>query len=147
MKKLFGFISVVLVQLTAGCELGVDGETFLAYSWTSSPQYIYDENPSTPSWITNGEYFRTDEGSYYFEYTAWDGSDWWGKYTITAEPGELFTDGAPTYFEIALYSSGPSLYEWSSPRKVDANREERERGHEKVTMNGFTIELEWGSNE
>lgn len=37
MRKVLGFIFGVLVLIPAGCELGVDGETFLAYSWTSSP--------------------------------------------------------------------------------------------------------------
>jgi len=144
-KKIFALSVVAILLLATGCEMGKDGETFLAYSWTSLPLYIYDENPSTPSTITNEEYFRTNEGRYYFEYTAWDGSDWWGTYTITANPGELFTNGAPTYFEIALYSFGPSLYKWSSPRSVDTYPNDRDNGYEKITNNGHTIELEWGS--
>jgi len=70
-KKIFALSVVAILLLATGCEMGKDGETFLAYSWTSLPLYIYDENPSTPSTITNEEYFRTNEGRYYFEYTAW----------------------------------------------------------------------------
>ena len=145
MRSSIGFVIVVLLLLSTGCKMGLDGETFLAYSWTSKPLSLYDENQSIPITITNGVYYTTDEGRYYFEYTAWDGSDWWGTYTITAEPGKLFTDGSPTYFEIALYSFGPSLYKWTYPRSLDTNREDRE-GYEKISINGFSIELEWGPN-
>lgn len=146
MKKLIGLIIILVLLFAISCEMGKEGETFLAYSWASKPLYFYDENPSTPSLVTNGEYFRTNEGRYYFEYIAWDNSGWWAYYTITAKPGELFSDGAPTYFEITLYSSGPSLYTWSTPRSLDTSREDG-KGYEKITINGSTIELEWGPRE
>jgi hypothetical protein len=123
--------------------IGGVGDTYLAYSWVGTPLVLYDENPSLPDTIVNGEYYPTEEGGFYMEYTAWDGSAYWAYYTITANPGELFSDGTPTYFEIGLYSDGPSLYEWSYPRNFETT-EEKQEGYEKLTINGITIELNYG---
>jgi hypothetical protein len=130
------------------------------------PLYLYDENPSIPSTVYNGTYYQTNEGSYYMEYTAWDGSDWWMIYTITANPGEaFFQDGAPAYFEIALYSFGPSIYQWSEPRSAgeEASEEPAETGGavsepappadrsdsgtETIIRGGYTLTIEWGRME
>ena len=102
------------------------------------------------------------------EYTAWDNSDWWAYYTISSNPGELFTDGAPAYFEIYLSSLGPSLYEWSYARNIEtlpqslhlevddntpivekalqgsAQKTLINHGFETMTVEGVTIELEFG---
>ncbi len=102
------------LTLLSGCK-GRPGDVYLAYSWVSMPLYLYDENPSTPSTIHNGDYFSSNPGTYYMEYVAWDNSGWWMKYTLTANPGEMFfVDGADAKFEIALYSFGPSIYKWSN---------------------------------
>lgn len=169
MKHTF-FTRTILVLLAAGILLGGcsggKGDVYLSYSWTSMPQYIYDENPSIPSTVYNGIYYQTNEGSYYMEYTAWDGSDWWMIYTITANPGEaFFQDGAPAYFEIALYSFGPSIYQWSDPRSAgeDQSGEPAETegavsepappagrsdsGTETIIRGGYTLTIEWGRME
>lgn len=147
MRKFLATISVVLLIFATSCMMGEDGDTYLAYSWTSLPLYLYDDNPSIPDVITNGEYYRTQEGVFYMEYTAWDGSDWSATYTITANPGEMFSNGAPSYFEISLNSFGPSLYEWSYPRSTESQTERPKEGFEKLTLNGYTIELEYQAND
>lgn len=81
------------------------------------------------------------------EYTAWDGSGWWMTYTITAQPGEpMFQDGADAYFEISLYSFGPSFYEWSYPRGFETGGEALRpaRGSERMVSGGFVLEMEYG---
>ena len=145
MRKFLVIISVVLLIFATGCMMGGKGDTYLAYSWGTKPLYLYDENPSLPNTIINGEYYRTDEGTFYMEYTAWNGSNWSATYTITANPGEMFSNGAPAYFEIGLYYFGPSLYEWSYPRNAGPTTERPTKGSEKLTINGFTIELEYCS--
>ena len=119
MKKIFLFCIGILLIITTSCVVGDDGATFLAYSWSGLPTYWYDENPSLPDTIYNGTYYTTNEGSYYMEYTAWDNSSWWMYYTISANPGELFTNGAPAYFEIYLSSYGPSFYKWNYAREIE----------------------------
>jgi len=139
---------MLIVALLAGCT-GAPGEAFLAYSWVTAPLSLYDENPAVPATVSNGEYVKTGEGSYYMEYTAWDGSGWWMTYTITAHPGEpLFQDGADAYFEISLYSFGPSFYEWSYPRGLATTSEVEPlrpvRGSERMVSGGFVLEMEYG---
>ena len=112
----FRYIKIMLVVLVAlaGCT-GPHGNARLKYSWLYKPLYLYDENPSTPSTVFNDEYFDTDPGTFYMEYTAWDGSGWWMYYTITVNEGLLFfIPGDDLWFEITLYSSGPTLWKWST---------------------------------
>ncbi len=166
---LTALILTVLMIMFGGCT-GAKGDVYLAYSWTSMPLYLYDENPSIPATVYNGTYYQTSEGSYYMEYTAWDDSSWWMIYTITANPGEaFFQDGLPAYFEIALYSFGPSIYQWSEPRGAgeDQSGEPAETngsasgsdsepaspaghsdsGTETIVRGGYTLTIEWGRTE
>jgi hypothetical protein len=110
MKKLIIPVLLLIVVVLSGC--GGPGQASLKYSWVSVPQYLYDENPSTPATIYNDQYFPTEPDTFYMEYVAWDGSAWWMIYTIEVDTGVLFSAGADWYFEIALYSSGPSFYNW-----------------------------------
>src|SRR6056297_1022916 len=144
---------VLIVALLVGCT-GAPGEAYLAYSWVTAPLSLYDENPAVPATMSNGEYVESDEGSYYMEYTAWDGSGWWMTYTITAKPGEpMFQDGADAYLEMSLYSFGPSFYEWSYPRELTADGEgeddalQSNHGSEKMVSGGFLMEMEYGPLE
>lgn len=46
------------------------------------------------------------------------------EYTITVEPGgAFFSPGPDTWFEITLYSSGPTLYEWDYERSIQGSTE------------------------
>jgi hypothetical protein len=113
-KATLFFIIIGCYIVIISCS-GKPGDVYLKYSWVSVPLYFYDENPSTPSIVYNDQYFYTEPGSYYMEYTAWDGSDWWGIYTLTENSGKaFFVNGEDALFEIALYSSGPSIYKWQS---------------------------------
>jgi hypothetical protein len=143
-----GIVVVFVLSLLAGC-IGEDGDLYLAYSWLSAPQYFYDENPAIPSVFYNGTYYESEEGTYYMEYIAWDGSGWWMNYTLTANPGDLFfVKGAPAYCEIWLYWFGPSLYNWSEPRSIEGQAD-GESGLDGVqtesrTIGGYTITIVWG---
>ncbi len=115
-----GLIILCMAFLITACS-GPPGAVYLSYSWVSLPQHIYDENPATPATIYNGEYFPSAPGSYYMEYIAWDGSGWWMEYTLTAVDGGLFgAAGDESYFEITLYSTGPTLWRWNTARSLDA---------------------------
>lgn len=127
MKK---FLLVLLVLtsllLLVNCK-GPDGEAYLKYWWTGKLYYISDTNPSTPATIYNDQYFKTNTGTFRTEYVSWDGSGWWINYTITVNEGEPFFEaGADTWYEIALYSYGPVLYEWDYARSIISNEREEE---------------------
>ena len=133
------FLFILLWGITS-CA-GPPGQPYLAYCWVWLPQYIYDENPSVPSTITNGDYFTTDPGTYYMEYIAWDGSAWWMEYTITVnEGGAFFAPGTDSYFEVWLFSSGPSFYEWDSAR----NKTSRSSGTKELIRSGFRLVITYG---
>jgi len=168
MKKLFFLLIGLSILFTTSCVMGEDGETYLAYSWISRPLSWHDENPSIPVAIYNGTYYGTNEGRFYMEYTAWDNSSWWMYYTISANPGQFFTDGGPAYFEISLYSFGPTLYKWDYARGIEPRSGSVEllsgdaapfvekskegpyrktfvqHGFETMTVGDTTIELEFG---
>jgi len=122
-------ILLTIIVLIISCN-GKDGQVYLAYSWSSSPQYLYDTNPRTPSVVYNGVYFEVEDGSYYVEYVAWDGSGWYFTYFITSDKGgPFFENGEDGYVEIVLYSFGPQIYNWSSPRSGNESSE-----HQKLEL-------------
>ncbi len=149
MKKIkFTCVLLLIFLLVSGCALltvGEDGDTYLAFSWGTKPLRLYDENPSIPDTIYNNQYYETNEGSFYMEYTAWDGSAWWMRYSITANSGTITGDGGPAYFDISLYYFGPTIYKWSYPRQISPNSQQLpETQYEQNTINGTTILLEYG---
>jgi len=172
-RTTIGFFAVICIlicgTLFTSCK-GPEGEAYLAYSWVSAPLYLYDENPSIPSTVHNGTYYKTNEGSYYMEYIAWDDSAWWMTYKISANPGQpFFQEGEPAYFEISLYSFGPSIYQWDEPRSADNSMDDDtgsdpsaapagssepippadrgDSGTESIVRGGYTLEIEWGKLE
>jgi len=101
--------SVVLINCT-----GPNGDAYLKYWWAGSLGYINDTNPSTPHYIYKDVYFQTNPGKFYLEYEAFDGSEWYMYYTITINKGSfLVFPGDDLWFEIGLYSTGPTLYKWT----------------------------------
>ncbi len=145
MKKLLLISITVLVLFGfASCFFGSPGETYIGYSWVYTPQYLSDNNPAVPSYIVNGTYYETEEGTFHMSYRAWNGSSYSADYTITADTGFLFMGGEPAYFEIALYGSGPTLYEWSEPRGMGTpSREAGVVYTEQKSIGGYTITLEF----
>ena len=137
--KFLVFVVFVSSICLAGCSFffGEDGEdgspgnAYIAYSWVSVPLYLSTNDPSMPQSIYNGTYYDAVPGTYSITYEAWDGSFWQGTYTIYVNPGEpgsagfLFTDGEDgadgedIYFELTLYSTGPTLWEWLYPNSTD----------------------------
>jgi hypothetical protein len=134
MKKLLLVLLVLTsLLLLVNCK-GPDGEASLKYWWTGTLYAISDTNPSTPATIYNNQYFKTNTGTFRTEYVSWDGSGWWINYTITVNEGEPFFEaGADTWYEIALYSYGPVLYEWDYARSIISN----ERAEETLTAAPF----------
>ncbi len=163
MKKIVYPIGLFLaLALFSGCS-GIDGNAYQKYWWPGNLQYIYDTNPATPSIVCNDEYFPTEPGQYYMEYVSWDGYGWYLYYTISVNEGEFMeSPGDDSWFEIFLFSYGPSLYEWNSSRAAGVATSDKngsiqrsptktsnlslgERlGSEQKTNSLGTIRLEWG---
>jgi hypothetical protein len=123
MKKLtVALCSVFLLVLLSGCT-GPRGEAYQQYWWSAMPTRLYDTNPSTPSTVVNDVYFPTNSGSFYMEYTtAITNVNYYLYYTITTEESNFFlSPGDDSWFEICLFSTGPSLYKWPSPLSVIVN--------------------------
>ena len=121
-KKFLVFVLVLFGLFCIGCSVtqvnGPSGNAFLKYTWIGKPLALYDENPSTPATVYNGTYFSTNPGTYYMDYKAFDGSEWWMNYTITVNKGSGGSKGADLWFEITLYSTGPTLYKWTYEKNV-----------------------------
>ncbi len=121
-KKAIKYLFLIMVSLfICGCSVE-NGRTYQKYYWAYSPKYIYDTNPYTPSIIYNDEYFAAGEGSYYMEYTAWDGSSWYMYYSIEVDKGFLFDRGDDFYYEIDLYAAGPTLYRYRDSKDINSGK-------------------------
>ena len=106
--------ATMLLLLGCGSD-GKPGDVFIAINWIGLPMYYNDTNPSVPQTFYAGTYYPAVEGTFTFVYQAWDGSNWSGSYTISADPGEdggFFPwsdgeDGKDRYFTLWLLSDGP----------------------------------------
>ncbi len=163
----FFILTIIVTSSFLGCAIK-DGNSYQKYYWTYEPLYIYDTNPYTPYTIYNDEYFFVEAGSYYMEYTAWNGIAWYMYYTIKKDKGMIFDDGDDYYYSIGLYSSGPSIYRYvykkdldngtvensigeiveSTGIKRDSKKSERERGpiigSEEIKARNGTVKIEYG---
>lgn len=110
MKKRIAYVLSISLSLLflGGCSIE-RGQSYQKYFWIGAPLYFYDTNPYTPHTIYNDEYFMVDQGTYYMEYDAWDGSGWYLYYTIEKDNGNIFDKGDDLYYEIDLFASGPEL--------------------------------------
>lgn len=99
-------IAVVLALALAGCSLF--DRPKLAFFWNETLDGLYDENPSTPSTVYNGEYFATDEGTFNAAYSTVYDDGYSFSYTISKHDDDSLA--TQTYFELDLLSTGPALY-------------------------------------
>lgn len=119
MRKLCILVTLVSALLS-GCIDGDDGDAYLAFYWTTTPTFYADNNPSLPGTINWLEEYLVNPGTYSFEYTV-SASTYLGTYTITEEEGDLGVlplipgaDGDDSYFELGLFESGPTFFEYSA---------------------------------
>jgi hypothetical protein len=117
MKMAKGFLALLVLVSLFSCK-GTDGNAQLKYWWAGSLSYLSDTNPSTPSTVYNDVYFHTNPGKYYLQYRSFDNSFWYTNYEITINKGAFLLAGDDLWFEMGLYSAGPTLYKWTSPRSV-----------------------------
>lgn len=141
MKKLVGFIVMIVLGLTS-CDViivhpdgppGLPGRAFFGIDYDYSPPYSYwDNNNSVPVDPFFGEYYRSGQGLFDFEYFVNRTEYWYGTYEIWTNPGgpgrpygEPGRDGADTYLLLVCNPDGP--YEWRK-KNPDLNVEITEEG-------------------
>ena len=134
MKYLLNFKNIFIIVLSIfylSCgepgKDGIDGDPNLAVSWAVAPFSFSTDDPLFPSLFFNGTYYTSTPGTHAFAYESWDGSLWYGNYTLTYNPGtagedsefpfledgEDGVDGEDTCFELLCLSGGANLYTWS----------------------------------
>ncbi len=114
---MFKRIGVLLfILFLSGCgAAGETGKAFIALDWVYKPQYFAGDNNALVGSIEKGKFYRTQPGKYYFEYIAFEGSGYYGTYTITVKKGEgggFLTpgkDGRDSRFTLTLLSTGPTF--------------------------------------
>jgi len=93
---------------------GRDGKAFYGIDYDFNPPYSYwDNNPSLPSAPFFGEYYRSNPGTYSFEYFINPTDYWYGTYRIhinrgqAGQPmGEPGADGMDTYLMMICNDDG-----------------------------------------
>jgi hypothetical protein len=128
MKKFFGIIcGLIGIICITSCIVSIDdsdypgpaGDAYLRYYWSDSLVYLIDNNPSTPSPYCNNVYFSTQPGSYHMQYRTVYDTGWDVYYIITVKDGDTYYEtGDDSWFTIFLYSSGPVLYSYTTPRSI-----------------------------
>lgn len=102
-------VSLVLVSCYP---IGTEGQAFICYSWVALSAVGTDDPAFGPT-IYNGVYEDAVVGTWNFQYISFDDSNWEGSYTVYRNPGVFLADGEDVYFELTLYSTGPSFYAWT----------------------------------
>lgn len=99
-KFYFCCISACILLFFSCGRDGSDGRSYIAFDWDWYVDTYWDNNPSVPSTINRNVEYKSNAGTFSFEYGCSDGlgSSWYweGNYTIRineGEPGELLYDG------------------------------------------------------
>jgi hypothetical protein len=116
MKKIFAISIVAAALALAGCWTGPEGDVYLSFDWTYTPQWFDTTDPNLPDTIYRQEIYPTGEGSYCFEYYH-EVSRATRRiyYTLTAHDGFFGIPGEDAYFEMFLAAyDNPDLIQWQS---------------------------------
>ncbi|MGC6532879.1 MAG: hypothetical protein ACON34_07725 [Flavobacteriales bacterium] len=108
------------IIITDGGNHGQEGRAYFGIDYDWNPPYSYwDNNPSVPDNPFFGEYYRTLDGIYDFEYFINPYEYWWGTYEIYVNPGtaggpngEDGLDGADTYLMLICNDNGFYFEGW-----------------------------------
>jgi hypothetical protein len=117
MRKMLLLAVAAAVLALAACCPGIDGDVYLSFNWTYTPEWFATNDPNLPDIIYRNAQYLTEEGTWYFEYYH-DESGYlrWIQYTLEAHEGFLF--GLPAedaVFELFLSAfSNPDLIQWQS---------------------------------
>jgi hypothetical protein len=116
-KKTLAFaLAALTLALITGCA-GPEGDVYLAFDWTYTPEWYDTDDPNLPNTIYRNAEYVTEEGDYYFEYYhAESGYIRWIGYTLTAHEGGFpFVPGEDARFELFLSAfSDPAFIQWQS---------------------------------
>lgn len=116
MKKILAISIVAAALALGGCWMGPEGDVYLSFDWTYTPEWFDTDDPYLPDTIYRQAIYPTGEGSYYFEYYHTEsGYKRWIYYTLTAHDGFFGIPGEDAYFELFLAAfNDPDLIKWQS---------------------------------
>jgi len=115
-KKIMALAIVAAALSLGACWLGPDGDVYLSFDWTYTPEYFVTDDPSLPDTIWRGAEYATSEGDWYFEYYhAESGYRRWIHYSLEAHDGFFGIQGDDAVFELFLSAfENPAFIQWQS---------------------------------
>jgi len=118
MRKLpvLGIIAAAALALGACCP-GPDGDVYLSFNWTYTPEWFATDDPNLPATIYRNAEYLCEEGTWYFEYYHDESAcRRWIRYTLEAHEGYLIgVQGDDAVFELFLHAySDPAFIQWQS---------------------------------
>lgn len=109
-------LAVLALALITGCMI-YDGDVYLSFDWTYTPEWFDTDDPNLPSTIYRNAEYLTGEGTWYFEYYH-DESGYVRRiwYTLTAHDGIVpCVPAEDARFELFLSAfADPDLIQWQS---------------------------------
>lgn len=131
MRKIpaLGIIAAAALALAA-CWPGLDGDVYLSFDWTYTPEWFATDDPHLPDTIYRNARYLTEEGTWYFEYYH-DESGYrrWIRYTLEAHEGYIIgVPGDDAVFELFLHAySDPAFIQWQSVKGEVADQPDEVR--------------------
>jgi hypothetical protein len=115
-KKIILFAIVAATMSLGACCFGPDGDVYLSFDWTYTPEWFATDDYSLPDTIYRKAIYLTDEGSYYFEYYHEEsGYIRWIHYSLEAHDGFFGIRGEDAVFELFLAAfEDPTFIQWQS---------------------------------
>jgi hypothetical protein len=130
MRKMLVLAVAAAALALAACCPGLDGDVYLSFNWTYTPEWFATDDPHLPDIIYRNAQYLTEAGSWYFEYYH-DESGYirWIRYTLEAHEGFLFgVQAEDAVFELFLSAfSSPDLIQWQSVTGEPADQPEEIR--------------------
>ena len=95
--------SLVAALALGACWMGPDGDVYLSFDWTWTPEWFLTDDPSLPDTILRNAEYATGEGDWYFEYYHEEsGYIRWIHYSLEAHDGFFGIPGEDAVFELFL---------------------------------------------
>jgi hypothetical protein len=117
MRKILSLAIVAAALALAACCVGSDGDVYLSFNWTYTPEWFATNDPNLPDTIYRTVEYPVEEGTWYFEYYHADsGCKRWITYTLEAHEGFLLgMQGEDAVFELFLHAySDPAFIQWQN---------------------------------
>jgi hypothetical protein len=155
MKNLivWAMVALLIFGITSCGKDGKDGKPYIKLDWIGAGiQYFLSNIPGLPDPIIRDTYYKSQTGTYTFEYVHNDrpGVKWTGEITLEkgtdGKDGGLFSDGDDgddIFYELDLFAYiGPSLYSYGTTKMKQAdNPSASYKPFQQIVRDGWIITL------